>query len=67
MNTVKVFRVLPSGTRGLIGTAYLGQEGWRFVPAIFGRERSRRAWPNWEASVPRWVGYPSDKLVIEKS
>lgn len=30
--------------------------GWRFLSNVSARGSSRRYWPTWEASLPRWTG-----------
>lgn len=40
----------------VLGTIYRGRDGWRFNPLVAGRKVSRKAWPTWEAAIPRWTG-----------
>ena len=57
---VQVYRPLKNGARYHLGSAiyYQSYNGWRFIPNVCGRSASRKFWPTWEASLPRWVGYP---------
>jgi len=55
---IAVERTLADGSTYRLGNAIKQTAGWRFIPTVSGRSTSRKAWPTWEACLPRWVGYP---------
>lgn len=59
MKTINVNRRLADGTTFRLGTAWETHDGrWRFIPNVAGRRTSKKAWPDWESSLPDWVDYP---------
>lgn len=59
MKKLRVFRRFANGEVLVLGTTVEYEQGWRFVPRVSGRSASRKYWPNWEKSLPKWVGYPN--------
>jgi len=57
-SVIHVDRTLADGSSFRLGSAVLGPNGWRFIPNVSGRTISRTPRANWEACLPRWVGYP---------
>lgn len=59
-DTITVFRRLTeTGQVYVLGVTRLCRDGWRFTPNVSSRGSSRKGHPTWEASFPRWVGYPN--------
>jgi len=65
MNSVRFYRRLKDGSRGLIGTARHSEgSGWTFQPNLSSHKPSRRFWPTLEACLPRWVGAAEREEVV---
>jgi hypothetical protein len=67
VKVVKLYRVRDGRRIGLVGNAVRKETGWRFIPLVSGHTTSRRAWPTWEACVPRWVGHVEAEPVIKET
>ena len=47
----------------LVGTCTHSIAGWRFLPNVYSRKASRKAWPSATACIPKWAFDLSDDLL----
>jgi hypothetical protein len=58
MTTYRFIRKLNDGSRYILGHATQNENGWRFIPNVFGKSPSRKSHPTMRRCLPHWVGYP---------
>jgi hypothetical protein len=62
----RVIRKLRDGSDGILGSAVLKSDGWRFIPRIQ-RKASRKGWPTPKACIPRGLAYDELRAICAKA
>jgi hypothetical protein len=57
-DVLRFWRSTTHGRSGILGHARLYSRGWKFMPNVAGRHRSRKFHPTLKRCLPRWVRYP---------